>query len=280
MPLTRAELDIGDFAQTRSRLRDIRPDAIINAAAFTRVDDCETEPEQAFRINALAVRNLAQLCAELGGILVHVSTDYVFDGEKGAPYAEDDLPSPVSLYGVSKLAGEYFVRSRVPRHYVVRTCGLYGVAGTGSRRGNFVETMLRLADQGRPIRVVEDQVLTPSWARDVARKMVQLLRTGAFGLYHVTNRGQCSWYEFAQAIFALAGLAPRLEPTTAAAYGAPARRPRYSVLAHAKLAGMGSDDLPHWRDALAAYLHERGRLAASYRVAEDPQKVTERTLRE
>lgn len=261
-PFGRLALDLCDFVYTRRTLSDIRPDTVINAAAFTRVDDCETEPERAFWVNTYAVRNLAQVCADLGCVLVHVSTDYVFDGLKTTPYAEDDPPNPLSVYGVSKLAGEYFIRALVPRHYVIRTSGLYGAAGPASRRGNFVETMLRLAGEGRPIRVVEDHVLAPSSARDVARKIVEVLRTDRFGLYHITNAGQCSWFEFARELFALAGLTPELEPTTAAAYGAPARRPRYSVLARTRLAALGADDLRPWQDALAAYLRERGRLAA------------------
>ncbi|MBI3997407.1 MAG: dTDP-4-dehydrorhamnose reductase, partial [Armatimonadetes bacterium] len=206
----RLALDLCDFVYTRRILSEVRPDAVINAAAFTRVDDCESEPERAFWVNTYAVRNLAQVCADLGCVLVHVSTDYVFDGMKTTPYTEDDPPNPLSVYGVSKLAGEYFVRALTPRHYVIRTSGLYGAAGAASRRGNFVETMLRLAADGRPIRVVEDCVLAPSSARDVARKIVKVLRTNRFGLYHITNAGQCSWFEFAREIFALAGLTPQL----------------------------------------------------------------------
>ncbi len=258
----RLELDLCDFVYVRTVLFDRRPDVVINAAAFTRVDDCETEPERAFWVNAFAVRNLAQVCAETGGTLVHVSTDYVFDGASTSPYTEDDAPNPLSVYGVSKLAGECFVRSLTPRHLVVRTSGLYGAAGAASRRGNFVETMLRLADRGGPIRVVTDQILTPTSARDAARKIVKLVLAGRSGLVHVTNAGQCSWCEFAREIFALAGRAPVLEPITAAAFGARARRPAYSVLAHGRLATSGLDDLPSWQDALAAYLRERGRLAA------------------
>jgi dTDP-4-dehydrorhamnose reductase len=262
-PFGRLELDLCDFVYTRKVLVDLKPAVVINAAAYTRVDDCEDEPERAFWVNAFAVRNLAQVCTEVGCILVHFSTDYVFDGAKASPYTEADLPNPLSVYGVSKLAGEHFVRSLVPRHYVVRTSGLYGVGGAASRRGNFVETMLRLADEGRPIRVVADQVLTPTAARDVARKTVELLPTDRFGLYHVTNAGQCSWYEFASSIFALAGLQPRLEPISAAEYGARARRPKYSVLAHTRLAELATDDLPSWEEALASYLRERGRLVST-----------------
>ncbi len=259
---SRHELDLCDFPYTRAVLSEHRPEVVINAAAFTRVDDCETEPERAFWVNAFAVRHLAKVCAEFGSILVHISTDYVFDGARTSPYTEDDTPNPLSVYGTSKLAGECFVRSLAPRYIVVRTSGLYGPAGVASRRGNFVETMLRLAERGGPVRVVTDQVLSPSSSRDVASKIVELVRQDRRGLFHVTNAGQCSWFEFAREIFALAGRAPVLEPITAAAFGARARRPAYSVLSHARLADAGLDDLRSWRDAVTAYLRERGRLAA------------------
>lgn len=254
------QLDITDPGLVRSRLEAAAPDVVINAAAFTRVDDCEDDPERTFRVNAVAVRHLAQVCAGLDAVLVHVSTDYVFDGAKAEPYAEDDPPNPLSVYGASKLAGEYFARNRTRRHLIIRTSGVYGTAGATTRRGNFVETMLRMADAGRDIRVVTDQVLAPTSARSVARKIIDLVRRGQGGLFHVTSAGQCSWFEFAQEIFRLAGLSPRCEPTTAAAYGAKAPRPRYSVLAHGRLAAAGADDMPSWQQALVEYLRERDRL--------------------
>jgi dTDP-4-dehydrorhamnose reductase len=260
--LARADLNIADGPAVRRRLTDLRPGVVINAAAFTRVDDCEDEPELAFRVNALGVRHIAQVCGDLGALLVQISTDYVFDGTKSVPYTEDDSPNPLSVYGASKLAGEHFARNLAPRHLVIRTSGVYGAAGAATVRGNFVETMLRAADAGRDLRVVTDQVLAPTAARAVARKIVELVRAGRGGVYHVTSTGQCSWYEFAREIFRLAGLSPRCEPTTAAAYGARAPRPRYSVLARTGLAAIGADDLPSWQQALAAYLRERGRLAA------------------
>ncbi|MDR7419829.1 MAG: dTDP-4-dehydrorhamnose reductase [Armatimonadota bacterium] len=259
--LARADLDITDAAEVRRRLATLRPQVVINAAAFTRVDDCEDDPDLAFRVNAVAVRHLAQVCADLGALLVHISTDYVFDGAKGEPYTEDDTPNPLSVYGASKLAGEHFARALAP-HLVIRTSGVYGAAGAVTRRGNFVETMLRAADAGRDLRVVADQTLSPTPARVVARKIVELVRCGRRGLYHVASAGQCSWYEFAREIFRLAGLSPRCEPVTAAAYGARARRPRYSVLARARLEAIGADDLPSWQHALAEYLRARRRLAA------------------
>jgi dTDP-4-dehydrorhamnose reductase len=256
----RLELDVCDFVYVRRVLTELHPDLVINAAALTGVDTCEVEPERAFWVNALAVRHLAGVCAELDTVLVHISTDYVFDGQKGAPYTEDDVPNPLSVYGVSKLAGEHFVRALAPRHYIIRTSGLYGAVDAAARRGNFVETMLRLADMGRPVRVVDDQVLTPTSARDVARKIPEIVARGPYGTYHVTNAGSCSWFEFAQAIFRMSGLNPAMEPVSSEASGARARRPRYSVMAHARLAAIGANDLPSWQDALRAYLRDRGRL--------------------
>ncbi len=258
IPLTHADLDICDFVYTRRVLGDTRPDIVINTAAFHRVDECEDEPSKAFWVNTYAVRKLAQSCAELDAVLVHMSTDYVFGGEKRAPYTEDDAPNPLNVYGVSKLAGEYFVRNICPKHFVIRTSGLYGVAGSSGKGGNFVETMIRMAKEGKPIRVVNDQVLTPTYTKDLAQKMRELLQTEAYGLYHISNGGQCSWYEFASKIFELLGLEPDFGPTTSVEFGAKARRPAYSVLAHEQLKRLGMDDLRPWPEALDAYLIEKG----------------------
>lgn len=257
--LTHVDLEVADAVQVGEVLARYRPDLILNTAAYHRVDDCEDEPERAFAVNAIAVRNLVQAAEEIGATLVHFSTDYVFDGRQRRPYQEVDPPAPLNVYATSKLAGEYFVRATLERHFVIRTCGLYGLAGSRGRGGNFVETMLRVAREGREIRVVGDQVLTPTSAKDLARKVRQLAETGQYGLYHITNSGECSWYQFAAAIFELAGMRPRLVETTSAAYGARARRPAYSVLDNANLRALGLDDLRHWRDALADYLDERSR---------------------
>jgi dTDP-4-dehydrorhamnose reductase len=258
IPLTRKELDLCDFVQTRRALMVARPALVINTAAFTRVDECEDGPDQAFGVNTYAVRNLAQICAELDSVVMHLSTDYVFGGEQRTPYSEADSPNPLNVYGVSKLAGEYFVRNICPKHFVMRTSGLYGVMGSSGKGGNFVETLLRLSREGKPIRVVDDQVLTPTYTHDLARQIKALAQTDAHGLYHMTNGGQCSWYEFASTIFELLGVKPDFGPTTTAAYGAKARRPAYSVLAHANLRHVGLDDLRPWPEALAAYLAEKG----------------------
>lgn len=270
--LTHTDLELTDQIMVAGVVRTCRPNLIINTAAYHRVDESEEEPALAFAVNAIAIRGLALAAREVEATLVHFSTDYVFDGLLRRPYREVDPPGPLSVYATSKLAGEYSVRAILPRHFVVRTCGLYGSAGSRSKAGNFVETMLWLAQEGRAIRVVGDQVLTPTSAKDLAYKVRRLVETGAYGLYHITNSGECSWYQFAVAIFELAGLPPHVEETTSAAYGARAVRPAYSVLDHANLRALHLDDMQDWRLALADYLEERRQLHGSSwaRIAPSP----------
>jgi dTDP-4-dehydrorhamnose reductase len=261
IPLNRQLADL-TFPQTlRTALTELHPDVVLNCAAYNFVDRAETEPEAAFAVNGWGVRNLALVCRDLDIMLVHFSTDYVFglDSGRSTPYAEEDLPGPLGVYGLSKLAGEYLVRALVPRHFVIRTCGLYGVWGSGGKGGNFVETMLRLAQQGKPLRVVADQVCTPSYTIDVATAAAALIQTEEHGLYHLTSAGSCSWYEFARTIFEQAGVKASLSPTTTREYGSPARRPVYSVLANAGCSGVGVPLPRPWQEALAAYLEERQR---------------------
>src|SRR5437763_10733466 len=195
-------------------LDEVRPDVVVNCAAYNFVDRAESEPEAAFAVNAWGVRSLAEACRDLGCVLAHFSTDYVFglDEARRTPYAEADAPGPVSVYGLSKLAGEYLVRALCPRHVVIRTCGLYGVWGAGGKGGNFVEPMLRVAGQGKPLRVVADQHCTPSYTADVAAAAAALVATGRHGLYHLTNGGATTWYGLAQAALELAGVAADLTP--------------------------------------------------------------------
>lgn len=256
-PLTRRDCDICDSTSVRRTLTEIRPAIVVNAAAFTRVDECEDNVAAAFAVNAYAARTLAHVCGALGSVLVHISTDYVFQGEKRTPYGEEDPPGPLNVYGVSKLAGEYFVRSICPRYFIVRTSGLYGRPGLSAGGGNFVETMLGLARAGKRIRVVADQVGTPTYTKDLAKVIERLMQTDAHGVYHVTNSGECSWYQFAERILAFIGTTPDFGPTTSAEFGARARRPLYSVLAHRKLLDLGFSELRSWEEALVAYLEER-----------------------
>ena len=263
VPLTRADLDITDPEATDRALARYRPDWVVNTAAFHRVDDIETDAARAVAVNEVATGHLAQACARPGPRLLHLSTDYVFGGGPPGPYAEDAPPAPVSAYGRSKLAGERRVLAASPDHLVVRSSGLYGVAGSAGKGGNFVETMLWLAREGRPIRVVDDQVLTPTYTADLAHAIAGLIALNPpGGIYHLTNSGQCSWFEFARAIFALCRQTPRLEPTTSAEFNAPAKRPPHSVLRNTRAAALGLPALRPWPDALAAYLRAKGHLAA------------------
>jgi dTDP-4-dehydrorhamnose reductase len=259
IPLGRAGADLTDAVGVRAKLTALRPEVVVNCAAYNFVDQAESEPAPAFAVNAWAVRDLATLCRDLDATLVHFSTDYVFglDADRKTPYLETDAPGPVSVYGLSKLTGEYLVRGICPKHFVVRTCGLYGVWGSGGKGGNFVETMLRLAGQGKRLPVVHDQRCTPSFTADVATATAGLLRTAAYGLYHVTSAGDCTWYELAKETFRLAGLAVDLIPATSAEVGRPARRPLYSVLSNEKLRTPGVLLPRPWKEALAAYLAER-----------------------
>jgi dTDP-4-dehydrorhamnose reductase len=264
IPLTRELADLTYPQTLRTALAELRPDVVVNCAAYNFVDRAEVEPEAAFAVNTWGVRNLAVVCRDLDCKLVHFSTDYVFglDDARGTPYREGDAPGPLSIYGLSKLAGEYVVRALVPKHFVIRTCGLYGVWGSGGKGGNFVETMLRVAGQGKPLRVVADQVCTPSYTIDVAAATGPLVATGRYGLYHLTNAGFCSWHELTGTILDLAGVKADLVPITSREYGAAARRPAYSVLENAASAQVGLSPLRPWRAALAAYLQERRQRAA------------------
>ena len=263
---THAELDVCDLERAREVFASLRPDAVVNTSAYHKVDVCEDEPAASFAVNATGAYNLARLAKELDFTLVHFSSDYVFDGSSRVPYREEDLANPVSVYGTSKLAGENLVRAFCPRHFVIRTTGLYGVAGASGKGGNFVETMIRLGKAG-PVRVVDDQVMTPTATPDLANAVVALLeaegRNGvAYGLYHVTSGGQCSWFAFAKSIFELCGMDVELTPITTAQSGSKAKRPNFSVLAHGKWMAAGFPELRPWRAALGDYLRAKGHVAA------------------
>ena len=256
--LKHQDLDLLDATRVGTLLAELRPTHVVNTAAYNRVDQAEADRDAAFALNARAVGDLAAVCQRLGATLVHFSTDYVFDGRRSTPYLESDAPNPLSVYGESKLAGERLALERCERARVFRVCGLYGVARSSGKGGtNFVETMLRLATEGRPIRVVADQVLGPSYTLDLARKVWQILPLAVHPIYHLTNAGATSWHGFARRVFELAGLTPDLRPVTAAEFGARARRPAYSVLGHGNLTALGADDLRPWDAALAAYVAER-----------------------
>jgi dTDP-4-dehydrorhamnose reductase len=257
--LTRADADLTNPELLRQTLERIGPKVVVNCAAYNFVDRAESEPDAAFAVNALGARSLAEVCRDLGCLLVHFSTDYVFglDPSRTTPWTEGDAPGPVSVYGASKLCGEYFIRATCPEHLILRTCGLYGVWGSGGKGGNFIETMLRLAQQGKPLRFDNDQTCTPSYTVDIAQATTELLHTGARGLFHLTDAGSCSWYELASAIFEMSNVDANLTSVSTEEFGATARRPRYSVLSTDLARQAGVRSLRPWRDALKAYLEER-----------------------
>ena len=257
--LAHSDIEITDFKLMADVLSEHKPDIVINTAAYHRVDDCETNLEKAFSVNALGARNLALYSKENKICLMHISTDYVFDGKKTSPYVESDLPDPLNAYGVSKLAGEHFVRSITDEHFIVRTSGLYGIHKCRAKGRNFIDTMVKLSQEQDVIRVVDDEVLTPTYTLDVAYQIRELIETGAYGTYHITNQDQCSWYEFASKIFELMDIQVNLERITANEFRSPARRPSYSVLENKALQDIGIDRMRDWDDALNAYLQKRAK---------------------
>lgn len=252
--LTRHHFDVTDHARTRAALMELKPEVVLNTTAYHRVDDCETNADIAYSVNTLAVLNLIRAANDLGALLVHISTDYVFDGKTTQPYTESNEPFPLSVYGNSKLAGELLVQTTAKKYVLLRSGGLYGVAGSHGKGGNFVQTMLAKAKARESIRVVNDQTVTPTYTVDLAIQIAAVLDAGGVGLFHMTNEGSCTWYEFARAIFELSGIEADLSPTTSDIYKAPAIRPRYSVLENERLKTLGLNQMRHWRDALAAYL--------------------------
>lgn len=255
--LTHADIEITDPASIAAALDAVAPQYVVNTAAYNAVDRAEQEPQTAFAVNAMGPLHLARWCDVRGITLLHVSTDYVFgaDNRRATPWTEEDRPGPVSVYGCSKLAGEHLVTQACSRHFVVRTCGLYGTAIDESK-GNFVRTMLRLAGERDELRVVNDQHCTPSFTADVAQAIDALLATDEYGLYHITNSGQTTWYDLACTIFELAGCDVRVHPIPTAEFAAPAARPAWSVLDCRKLAATADVTLRPWKEALADYLSQ------------------------
>ncbi len=247
----RAELDVTDERAVAALVARVRPDVVFNATAYNRVDAAESEPERAFAVNARAPGALARAARDAGALLVHVSTDYVFDGASPRPYLEDDPAHPLSVYGASKLAGERQVLASGAETLVVRTSGVLARRGSAQKGGSFVDRILAQARAGKPLRVVADQVFAPTSARELAGALIALVRLGARGLCHVTNQGSCSWHELATAALAAAGLTRPVEAIAAAELGLPARRPAYSVLDTSRARALGLPPLRSWKDALA-----------------------------
>jgi dTDP-4-dehydrorhamnose reductase len=245
------EIDITSLESTDRILKTLKPETVINCAAYTDVDGCETNAETAMQVNGEGVAHLAMVSREIGARLVHISTDYVFDGGKGSPYVEDDAPCPLGVYGQSKLAGEMNAAFN-PDHLIIRTQWLYGLHGK-----NFVETMLRLAKEKDELSVVDDQIGSPTWTVDLAHAILSLLKSGHRGIYHAANSGFCSWNGFAKAIFEEAGLQIHVKGMTTEELNRPALRPLYSTLDCSKLERDSGFKPQPWRAALKTYLNLR-----------------------
>jgi len=255
--LTHAEIDISSLESVQTCLQKSSPAVVVNTAAMHHVENCEREPVAAYATNAIGVRNLALVTRDLGATLIHVSTDYVFDGKKGAPYVEDDHPLPLNVYGNSKLAGEYYARTLNPRHFVLRTSALYGKHQCRAKGGrNFVDLMLELARTRGRVRVVNDEFVSPTPTRDLALQIVCLGRCDSYGLYHATSENSCSWYEFAREIFSIAGVQVKLEAAAPGEFPAKTPRPPYSVLENRGLKKIGLNKFVSWELGLKRYLAE------------------------
>lgn len=254
--LTHDDIQIEDAESVAVVINRIKPDWVINPAAYHDVAQCEENPDQAFRVNAVGAFNLARSCNAIGCGLVQISTDYVFEGLKTTPYVEADEAKPVNIYGASKLAGEKLVANYCDKWFVVRVCGVYGHVVTRAKGRNFITTMVKLAREKDVVKVVTDEFVSPTNTAQIARQINDLLQTEAYDVYHVTANGQCSWYEFARLIFDELNLQTPLEPTTSTLFAAPVRRPLYSVLENGNLKKLGMDNMAHWRDIAIQHLRE------------------------
>jgi len=264
----RSTVDITDAAAVERSIAEVDPAVVLNAAAYNQVDVAEKAPLAAFQVNALAVRNLAVACRNSDAQLVHFSTDYVFDGQAGRAYREEDPPHPLGAYAVSKLAGELYTRAYLDAPLIIRTSGVFGPGGLETARGNFVELMLRLATQNtaqnNPIRVVEDHVASPTYAPALAARTADLVERGANGTFHIGGGRPVSWFDWAAMIFKAAGLNPSLKPTNEREFRTAARRPKYSALSNAKMEALGIPPMPALESAIREYLETRaGRVTAT-----------------
>lgn len=268
-PLSHADIEISDLQSVTNVMGAVQPEVIVNTSAMHHVENCEREPEKAFAINAIGARNLASASRELDAVLMHVSTDYVFDGCKGTPYVEEDAPRPLNVYGITKVAGEHFVRATTPKHFVMRTSGLYGKSPCRAKGGlNFIELMLKLAKERGHVRVVDNEIVSPTSTVELAQQIVKLSRSNAYGLYHTTAEGSCSWYAFAREIFAMTDTPVRLEIAGPNEFPAKVARPTYSVLENRALKSQGLNIFRSWQEVLHSYLGDRVNLHHAKSAAE------------
>jgi dTDP-4-dehydrorhamnose reductase len=254
----RAALSIGDGEKVERALAEFEPFAVFNSAAYNQVDLAEREPLAAFEANALGVRNVAVACRQCGAQLIHFSTDYVFDGELGRAYRETDATHPLGAYAVSKLAGELYAQAYLADPIIVRTSGVFGPAGMKTARGNFPEMMLRLAREGKPLRILDDHIASPTYAPALASRSIDILERKLDGVFHVGGGQPVSWFDYAKLIFEKAGVEADLTPTNEGEYRTAARRPRYSALENARLRECGISPMPPLAVAVEEYLTKRG----------------------
>jgi len=259
IPLTHADIEITDINSVKKALKSYKPDIVINTAAYVRVDDCEIYPEKAFLVNAIGVKNIAEISQTLGATLVQISTDYVLDREKDSPYTEDDTPNPINTYGISKLAGEHYAKL-AEKYYIIRVSSLFGKAGASGKGGNFVETMIKKAKNKEKIAVVDDMIMSPTYTKDAARMIKKIIEKNLpYGIYHAANEGFCSWYEFTKKIFEFLDLEVDLKPISAKDLTRKAKRPIFSALKDKKLQRYDLN-MPSWQEGLEQYLYEKNYL--------------------
>lgn len=256
LALGREELDITNFDHVINQVQSFQPDVIVHCAAYTAVDQAESNEDQAYQVNAMGTRNIAVAAEKVGAKLCYISTDYVFDGTSNKPYVEFDLTNPQTVYGRSKLAGEQLVQSLSTKFFIVRTSWVFGKYGN-----NFVKTMLKYGKEKGHLKVVHDQVGSPTYTVDLAAFLLQLIQTEKYGIYHASNTGSCSWYEFTREIVSLANIPADVTPCTTEEFPRPAPRPAYSVLDHMAIRTNGFNELPHWQDALRRFLEEIGEIS-------------------
>ena len=249
--LGRKDMDITDYDQVEKKMVELMPDIIIHTAAYTNVDSAEDDPDTAFLVNGTGTENLAIMASKLKAKLVYISTDYVFSGEINRPISESETPSPISVYGRSKLAGETYIRKNLEQFFIIRTSWVYGLHGN-----NFVKTMLELSEKRNQIMVVDDQIGSPTYTLDLAKCILLLMVTEKYGIYHVSNEGSCSWYEFAKAIFEEADIDMNVTPCETTEFPRKAPRPKYSVLMETALSANGFPKMRNWRDALAHFFEK------------------------
>ena len=252
--LTHSDIEITNFLSAKTVLSEINPDVIINTAAYHNLPDCEKNPDISFQVNAIGALNLAKTATDTGSVLVQYSTDYVFDGEKKEPYVEKDMTNPLNIYAMTKLNGEILIKNYCARYFIIRISGLYGKTICRAKGNNFITTMQKAANEREVVKVVNDEILTPTSVFEIAKNTDQLIETEGFGLYHMTCEGHCSWFDFAGVIFKELGLKTPLISCTSDEFPSEIKRPSYSVLENQKLDSVNLNLMTHWKDALKKYL--------------------------